>query len=824
MTKTIKYLSAVLLAVILLVTSPMAVMATVAEAQQAPAVAVQQSDPVTRGQFAALISDAFQLPPAEGYPSFPDVPADHPFAAAIMNVNAFGFMVGSSTGNFYPDSIISGAEAAVLINNIIGFDGSRVPQATGLSIPEWAVPAASVLLDLTMVDARLIERPELNLGEAVQLIGAVALALVIAPGTPYALQQVDLRDNFFSYVNRQFLATGVMHPGSIAAGSFNDVAMLVRTQQETILSEILNNPNLAPDSDEWRIRELFNMFLDNETRIASMSMLEPYFDAIRNAGSIDELLGVARRYSAYLNLMPFYSMGFTRDVRVDATQWAAFIMAAPLSMGSRDLYINDPSLAVLHTAYIDLTATMLMHIGETENLEERAAAVFAIEQARAARMLPAEAYADIQALYTTVTWDEVMQASSVTQSLTFDEELFARAQVLNVYSPYLDYITFINSLYVEENLQALKDAALLNIFMTLLPVLDDEFSGLTNELMSIMFGQPMGGGMTIVDRAQQFVTSVMWRTFSRAYYQRFSSPELKRDVTEMTEDIRAVMRDMINDIPWMTYETRATSIEKLDAVTAFIAFPDEPVHELAFQIRPQSEGGNLIEFMESMARLNNEMWLDLLDGPANISLWEGMPTSTVNAGYSPMENAIIIPAGILQYPFYCITSTREQNLGAIGAVIAHEFVHAFDPMGSQFDKYGTMTNWWTETDVAAFAERNARVISILNSIEFAGMNLNGALNVNEAVTDLGAMEVAMTVASRMPDADVALVLEAWAIMWQSRMTPEVAHFMMMNAPHLPAKLRVNFILAQLDEFREVFGIVEGDGMYIPEEYRISFWR
>jgi len=493
-------------------------------------------------------------------------------------------------------------------------------------------------------------------------------------------------------------------------------------------------------------------------------------------------------------------------------------------MGSRELYVDNPALAAVHEAYIDMLATMLMHIGETENLEERAATLFAIEQARAAYMLPAEAYADIQTLLTMVTWDEVLDATSVTQSLSFGGEFFDRAIEMNVYSPYLDHVAFINSLYVDENLQVLQDAALVHIFSSLSVILDDEFSGLSDGLMSILVGQPVGGDMTIEDRGQQFVTSMMWRTFSRAYYQRFSSQELKDDVIEMVEDIRDVMRDMIGDIPWMTEETRAASIVKLDAVTAFVAFPDEPVQEMQFEVIPQSQGGNLVDFMENLSRFNHDYWLEILDGPANINVWENLPTSTVNAFYNMMENAIIIPAGILQYPFYCVNNTREQNLGAIGAVIAHELVHAFDPMGSQFDIYGTMANWWAPADFEAFGERIARIIEILDSIEFAGVNLIGALNVNEAVTDLGAMEVVVTVAGRMEDADVGLVMEAWAGIWGSRMSPEVAQFVMQTSPHLPPVLRANFILSQLDEFYEVFGIIEGDGMYIPRENRISFWR
>ena len=786
---------------------------------------MQDDEPsVNRAMFAEMIVEAFGLPPADVYIEFYDVPADHDFAEAIRRVSALSIMVGNSLGYFSPYSFISGAEAAVTVNNVIGFDGTRVPQRTDLSIPRWAVPAASVLLDLTMVDQRLIETPALSVSQAQQFINALLLATMIAPGTPYALVQVELRDNLFSYVNRRFLATGVIPPGGIMASTFGDVSELVRAQLEEILTDILRNTNLTAGSYEWKIREVFNMFLDNDARIASLSMLDEYFEAIRNVESIDELLELAGRHYRYFYLVPYYSLGFIADARYDATRWAAYISAAPLSMGSRELYVDDPMLAPVHEAYIEIIANMLAAIGETENLAERAAAYFAIEQARAAFLPPAEAYADIQVLLSTTTWEAVLEATSVTQNVRLSDAFFSRAIEMTVYSPYVDYLAFINSLYVEDNLQALKDAAKLTVFMTFINVLDDDFSGMFDVLMSILFGQPMGGDLTIEDRGQQLVSSLFWRTFSRNYYQRFSSEELKRDVTEMTEDIRAVMREMIEDIPWMSAETRAEAVVKLDSVTAYIAFPDTAIAELPFVVRAQNDGGNLIEFMKSVARLSYELWLELIDGPANISIWKNLPTYVVNAFYNPMENAIIIPAGILQYPFYCVSNSREQNLGAIGAVIAHEFVHAFDPMGSQFDIHGTMTNWWTEEDFIAFEERNARVIAILNEIEFAGMNLIGALNVNETVTDLGAMEVAITVARRMEDADLAQVMIAWARIWATRATPEVAQFIMMQAPHLPSKLRANFILAQLDEFYEVFGVVYGDGMYIPVEERFSFWR
>ncbi|MCL2392404.1 MAG: hypothetical protein FWC66_07335 [Oscillospiraceae bacterium] len=821
--RVLRSLGALLLVVILALMPMTTVLAASVDVRQSPDELIAQAQaPITRGEFAMLIESIFAFEVPENAENFLDVPANHPYAAEILAVRAAGYMVGNSTGNFFPDRVISGPEAAAMLGNMLSFDGSLVPQVS-LSIPTWAIASASVLIDLTMVEADLIERQSLTVGEALEFINAIAIARLIPEGTPYALVQTNPRDNFFSYINRQFLATGLFNPGEIIASSFGNTELEVRQQQQVILTEILANTNHAVGSDGWRIQELYTLFMDEYARVASISRLQPYFDAINAAESIDELLEVARRYATYFNLMPYYSLSFIRDARVDATQWAAIVSAAPLGLGSRDFYADDESLAGIHAAYIAYIAALLAYIGETENLEERALAVFQIEQARATRMRPMEYLVNPQTTFVETTWDIVMDATSTTRSLEFNEDFLRLAQGMNVYSPDLEYIRFIESLYVEENLEVLRDAALLEALLPFLPVLGDDAQALSAGLHEAIFGAVGGEGMTLEERAQQFVTSMMWRTFSRMYYQRFSSQEIKDDVSEMVEEIRDTMRERIANLTWMSEETIATAIEKLDAVQAFVAFPDEPIAEIAFEIQSHADGGCLVEMMLQLAELNQELSLETLSGPANVNLWESMPTSIVNAFYSGMDNAIFIPAGILNYPFYDPNATREQNLGAIGAVIAHEFTHAFDPGGSQFDKDGTLRNWWTEDDFLAFNALNTQMVETISAIEFVGINLNGAFSAGEAIADLGAMAAVLDVVAAMPDGDLSLAMESWARMWAARMSPEVATFIIFNSPHLPMKLRVNFILAQLDEFYEVFGIVEGDGMYIPAEQRLSIW-
>jgi len=786
------------------------------------AVVQVESSHVTRGQFAAMVSETFGLP-AESANGFTDVAIDHPFATGIAGMQAQGFILGDGMGNFSPNAYISGAEAAVILNNMIGFDGSLVPQVD-LDIPAWAVPSASVLLDLTMIDEELILLNQLTTEQANKFIDAVVLAFMIAPGTPYALEQHRLQDNFHGYVNRQFLATGAFHPGHMIAGSFNDVTELVRQQNEQILFDILNNTNPTVGSNEWKIRELYNMFLDNDARVASFELIVPYLDMVRDTETIEELLDLTMYLGYYFDLIPFFSIDFIADSYNDATRWAALINEAGLSLGSRDLYADIPELAHIHQEYINLYAQILYHLGETGDLQQRAASIFDIEQQRAARMMPVEYAGSFIGMFTPVTWEDALEAFGNVPSMMLYGDFFDNiVSEMTVYSRSLDYIAFINSLYVDDNLAVLQDVALVSIFTSMMNVLDDEFDRLLDDLDIALIGQAPGAGLTIEDRAQSFVTNTMWRTFSHAYYTRFSSQELKDYGIQMAEEIRDTMREMIWEIDWMSDETKALSVEKLDSVTVYIAFPDTPIQELDVVVRPIEEGGNLVEFIRSFNMAEMEMWYHRLQGPANVSLWELIPTSTVNAFYNPMQNKVVMTAGIMQYPFFCLNNTREQNLGSFGAIIAHEFIHAFDPQGSQFDKYGTISGWWAEEDAINFATYIDNVTRLLGDLEFAGAPVNGTLIVNEFVTDLGAMEVIMTLIERT-GGDQTLAMEQWARTWKARISQEVAQFIMMTAVHPPAMMRANMVISQLEEFYALFDVVAGDDMYVPTEERISFWR
>lgn len=72
-----------------------------------------------------------------------------------------------------------------------------------------------------------------------------------------------------------------------------------------------------------------------------------------------------------------------------------------------------------------------------------------------------------------------------------------------------------------------------------------------------------------------------------------------------------------------------------------------------------------------------------------------MTANTANMTYQPLTNTITFPAASLRAPFYDKNRSASLNYGGIGAVIAHEISHAFDPNGAKYDEVGSMVNWWT---------------------------------------------------------------------------------------------------------------------------------
>lgn len=259
-------------------------------------------------------------------------------------------------------------------------------------------------------------------------------------------------------------------------------------------------------------------------------------------------------------------------------------------------------------------------------------------------------------------------------------------------------------------------------------------------------------------------------------------------------------------------------------MTVKVGYPDKWDTTLdQVEVKSYNEGGSLFSNTFAVNSAYVDVFKSSIGKPVNKGMWIASVYS-VNAYYSPFNNEITFPAGILQSPFYDINAKPEQNLGAIGVVIGHEISHAFDNNGSAYDEHGNAKNWWTEEDFKKFKEKCQELIAFYDGIEVApGAINNGLLTLGENVADLAGMAVALQVASETDNPDYRAFFESNAEIWTYTSTKEFAASLSKEDTHSANKVRVNRTIVNFEQFYEAYGINHGDGMYVAPEDRVSIW-
>lgn len=308
------------------------------------------------------------------------------------------------------------------------------------------------------------------------------------------------------------------------------------------------------------------------------------------------------------------------------------------------------------------------------------------------------------------------------------------------------------------------------------------------------------------------------------YVEEHFSPEAKADVEAIAEEILDTYAQRIQDLTWMGADTKKKAVEKLEAITVNVGYPDQwPDPYAGVDLRTEAEGGSYYENFIAMKKARWEQELAQLDEPVDKSQWL-MAAYEVNAYYNPMANSINFPAGILRAPLYDPNASHAENLGGIGYVIAHEVTHAFDDQGARFDSEGNLNDWWTQEDYAAFQALCDRVEQFYDGVEvIPGVACNGELTLGENIADLGALACVTQIESGQETPDLEALFYSVARVWQGTAPRETRVYHAASDVHAPDKLRVNRVLQSLDSFYETFQIQPGDGMYVPPEDRVQVW-
>ncbi|HYG97802.1 MAG TPA: M13 family metallopeptidase [Terriglobales bacterium] len=330
-------------------------------------------------------------------------------------------------------------------------------------------------------------------------------------------------------------------------------------------------------------------------------------------------------------------------------------------------------------------------------------------------------------------------------------------------------------------------------------------------------------------RCTQYTDGALGEALGQLYVAKNFPPEAKQRTLELVNGIEHAMGADLKTLTWMSDETKKKGEEKLAKVTNKIGYPDRWRDYSSVKILPNDFVGNTQRADEFEVRRQ----LNKIGKPVDKLEWSMTPP-TVNAYYSPSQNNINFPAGILQVPFYHATRDDAVNYGGIGAVIGHELTHGFDDQGAKFDGDGNLKSWWTDTDKAEFEQRtNCLVQQYEQYSPVEGVKLNGKLTLGENTSDNGGVLLAyMAMQERKKNKPEAILPEmegftpeqrfflGWAQVWCQNVTPETARVLAVTDPHSPGEFRVNGVVVNSEAFQKAFSCKAGQPMVSANACRV----
>jgi endothelin-converting enzyme/putative endopeptidase len=634
------------------------------------------------------------------------------------------------------------------------------------------------------------------------------------------------QDDFFSYVNGTWMANTEVPSDRTNTGVFLDLRDQSREDVLAIIKDVSASEDLEPGSDEQKVADLYNSYMDTEKlNELGISPLQAELEAIDAIANKDDLSA----YFAHSRMIgggsPFYFYIGIDDK--DSTRYATHVWQSGLGLPDRDYYFNEDERSVeLRNAYVTHIEKMFELAG-FDDPAGSARMLMALETEIAASHWTRVETRDSDKRYNKFMVADLGNLGDGVNWSAYLSTLGVEAQEdLIINQP--SYIEGFNKVFSETSLDDWKT------FMRW-KLLDNAASYLNEELDEQNFDfylRTLRGQQEQRPRWQRGVATVngsLGEVIGKVYVSRHFKPEAKERMLALVENLRAAYGQAIEELEWMSPETKAAAKVKLAAFTPKIGYPDRWEDYTALEIA----AGDLMGNIRNANQFHFELDRSKLGGP--IRDWEwGMTPQTVNAYYNPSMNEVVFPAAILQPPFFNMAADDAVNYGAIGVVIGHEMGHGFDDQGSKYDSDGNLRNWWTEQDLAEFKERTSALVDQYAKFQvFDDLNVNGELTLGENIGDLAGLTIAYRAYQISLAGKEAPVMDGMTgdqrffigigQVWRYKATEEADRERVATDPHSPPMFRVNGPLPNMPEFHAAFNVQEGDGMYLPPEQRVKIW-
>ena len=616
--------------------------------------------------------------------------------------------------------------------------------------------------------------------------------------------------DFFQYANGGWLKANPIPADKPRWGTFNKLLEENQDKLHTILEEQAKNPS---DAEGKKLGDFYTSGMTETGQAAGKALVNQELAELAEGKDLQTFITNQHRHANH----PLFSFSSAQDSK-DSSLVIGQLGQAGLGLPDCEYYTrNDEKSAKIRTQYQAFLQQVFEKWGDAPAVAARKAKqVFELESKLAKSSMTMVEQRDPQATYHPVTVAQLQkEAPGFSWPAYFKAMGAPPLKSINVSSP--KYFKNLGNIWKATPLDAQKAYLQWHVLKSSADYLTEDWS----QLYFSFYGKTLTGALEMSARWRRVVKEVdgdMGFALGHKYADRHFPPAAKAKVEDMLKNIRKALSITIDQLEWMTPETKKAAQEKLASFHQKIGYPDKWRDYSSLKITRD----NYLANVENSDAYEVARDLKKIGQPMDHNEWYMTPP-TVNAYYDPQNNEIVFPAGILQPPFFSMEADDSVNYGALGVVIGHEITHGFDDQGAQFDPQGNLRNWWKPSDLEKFQALSKAIVDQFSAYEVApGLNIQGKLVVGESIADLGGLKLAWEAYKASQIGKTPQILDgftpeqrfflAYARIWAMNMRDEYVRLQVNTDPHPNPRFRVNGPLSNLPEFQKAFQIPDNSPM------------
>jgi putative endopeptidase len=635
-------------------------------------------------------------------------------------------------------------------------------------------------------------------------------------------------DNFFIYSNGTWMKNTPIPPDLTRYGAFDALIENNNKQLKGLVDELLTQQNLTKGTNKQKISDFFATGMD-EAKINSLGYqpIKNELEAIKGIKSKEELI----KYVAFLHASggpSFFNFGSSADKKNSSLNIAQ-LRQSGITLSNRDYYLKDDERS--KSIRTELQKYMV-ELFKLTGYDEAQALAKAKTEMEFETTLAKSSFSNLELRDPDLNYNKMSLNELVSLCNGFDWKLYMKE--IGIENPgdinvgQKKYFEEFGTTYQNTDIEILKNYVEWRLLNAASNNLSEDFVNAN----FAFYGKFMSGAQEQRPRWKRVLDVVngsIGEALGELYVAKYFPPASKQRIKDLVANIKLALTDRINNLKWMSDITKKQALYKLDKIAVKVGYPDKWKDYSKIDITRDSYWDNL----KAVRKFNFQKNLSEIGKPVDRSEW-GMSPQTVNAYYSPNNNEICFPAGILQPPFFFAEGDDAVNYGGIGAVIGHEITHGFDDQGRKYDAVGNLQDWWTDEDGRNFeAQTQVLVDQYNNFFVLDTLHVDGKFTLGENIADMGgvtislaALKMAWTKTPPQKETEGFTPMQrfflSYAQIWKGNIRDKELMKRLKEDVHSPSAARVNVIVYNIPEFYDAFSITSGK-MFKEPNARAVIW-